>query len=130
VISPGQPVMLIVPSADVLMVEAKLRPRDIDQVRVGQPALLRFTALNQRTTPELAGTVGVVAPDVTQDPKSGANYYSVRIEVPATEFTRLDGQKIVPGMPVEAFFQTAPRTVMSFLVKPLQDQAMKAFREK
>lgn len=130
VIQAGEQLMLIVPETDALDVEAKIQPQDIDQIRQGQPALLRFTAFNQRTTPELNGTVNRVSADVSEDQKSGAKYYTVRISVPDTEVSRLEGLKLVPGMPVETFIQTSPRTVLSYLVRPLNDQFARAFREK
>ena len=130
VITAGEVLMLIVPEADALEAEVKVQPQDIDQVRLGQTAILRFTAFNQRTTPELNGEVSRVSADVTEDQNTGARYYTVRIAIPASEIARLKGLKIVPGMPVESFIQTSPRTVMSFLVKPLRDQISRAFREK
>jgi HlyD family secretion protein len=131
VITPnGEPLMLIVPESDALTVEAKVPPQDIDQLHVGQTAVLRFSAFNQRTTPEINGTVSLVSADVSVDQKTGASYYTIRVGVSAEELARLGEVKLVPGMPVEAFVQTVPRTVISYLVKPLQDQVSKAFREK
>jgi HlyD family secretion protein len=125
----GDPLMLIVPAADKLVVEAKVQPQDIDQLQVGQAAVLRFSAFNQRTTPELNGSVTMVSADVTQDPKTEKTYYTIRVGVSAEEIARLGTVKLVPGMPVETFVQTSPRTVVSYLVKPLHDQITKAFRE-
>lgn len=122
--------MLIVPEADALTVEAKIPPQDIDQVRIGQKAVLRFSAFNQRTTPELSGEVSRVSADVSQDAKTGATFYTIRVAVPEAELDRLKGLKLVPGMPVESFIQTGDRTVISYLTKPLQDQVAKAWREK
>ena len=130
VIGPAEVIMLIVPASDALEVEAKIQPQEIDQVRVGQSAVLRFSAFNQRTTPELNGEVSLLSADVSEDQKTGARYYTVRIAVPPDEIKRLVGLKLVPGMPVENFIQTSSRTVMSYLVKPLRDQIMRAFREK
>jgi HlyD family secretion protein len=130
VVTPGQLIMLIVPDADKLIVEAKVQPQDIDQLRVGQSAVLRFTAFNMRTTPELNGTVLVVSADVTQDQRSGVSYYTLRIAVSPEELARLDALKLVPGMPVEVFVQTTPRTIVSYVVRPFHDQIMKAFRER
>jgi HlyD family secretion protein len=130
VIGPAEVVMLIVPAADALEVEAKIQPQEIDQVRVGQPAVLRFSAFNQRTTPELNGEVSLLSADVSEEQKTGTRYYTVRIAVPQSEIERLGGLKLVPGMPVESFIQTNSRTVMSYLVKPLRDQITRAFREK
>ncbi len=130
VVTPGQQIMVIVPEAGGLSVEAKIQPQDIDQLRPGQEAVLRFSSFNQRTTPEINGTVTRISPDVTTDPKTGINYYTVRIGVAPEELARLGDVKLVPGMPVEAFIQTHPRTVVSYLVKPLFDQITRAFREK
>jgi HlyD family secretion protein len=130
VITPnGEPLMLIVPKADALTVEAKIAPQDIDQVRVGQKAVLRFSAFNQRTTPELTGAVSLVSADITKDEKTGNSFYTVRIGLTAAEIARLNGLTLVPGMPVESFIQTGERTVMSYLTKPLADQLTKAWRE-
>ena len=130
VITAGEPIMFIVPESEALTVEVKMQPQDIDQVRFGQKALLRFSAFNQRTTPELNGTVTRISADVTQDQKSGASFYTVRIAVSEDEIARLEGNKLIAGMPVEAFIQTGERNVISYLVKPLSDQVMRAFREK
>jgi len=129
VIRPGETLMLVVPSTDKLTVEARVAPRDIDQLRAGQPTLLRFSAFNQRTTPELSGLVRSISADVTTDERTGVRYYTVRIDVPSQEVRRLGAVKLVPGMPVEAFIKTGDRTVLSYLVKPLSDQTIRAFRE-
>jgi HlyD family secretion protein len=120
--------MLIVPEADNLTVEAKLNPQDIDQVQPGQKAVLRFSTFNQRTTPELNGTVIRVSADLTTDQRSGVSYYTVRISIPEAEVARLGGLKLLPGMPLEAFIQTGDRTVLSYLMKPMADQIARAFR--
>jgi membrane fusion protein, type I secretion system len=130
VIPAGDTIMLIVPDTENLLVEAKVNPRDIDQVRVGQSAVLRFSAFNLRTTPEINGTVTRVSADTTTDQRTGQNYYTIRIAMKKNEIARLGDIKLIPGMPVEAFVQTGERTVLSYLVKPLQDQFMRAFREK
>jgi len=131
VISPqGEPIMLIVPEADALSAEVKIAPQDIDQVRVGQTAVVRFPAFNQRTTPELEGEVTRISADVSLDQKSGVSYYTLRINVPEGELERLRGLRLVPGMPVETFIRTGDRTVLSYLVKPLTDQINKTWRER
>lgn len=130
VITASEPAMLIVPEADDLTVEVKLPPQNIDQLMLGQPAVLRFAAFNQRTTPEINGIVQRISGDIVQDQKSGASYYLVRIATPVEEVARLDGLKLLPGMPVDAFIQTGSRTVFSYLVKPLRDQVAKALRER
>ena len=94
-----------------------------------QKAGLRLSAFNQRVTPELNGVVEEIAPDLTTDQKSGASFYTVRLRLDASELRRLGDLKVVPGMPAEAFIQTSSRTILSYLIKPLQDQMERAFRE-
>jgi HlyD family secretion protein len=130
VIQPGEPIMLIVPSSDALSVEARVAPQDIDQVYLEQPAELRFTTFNQRTTPEVNGEVSRISADISQDQKTGVAYYTIRIKVTDTEVARLGNVKLVPGMPVETFLQTSSRTVISYLARPFYDQAKRAFTEK
>jgi HlyD family secretion protein len=130
VITAGDAIMLIVPQADDLQVEAKVNPQDIDKLQVGQKTLLRLSAFNQRTTPELSGFVTRVSPDVTTDQRTGQSYYTIRISMPPEEVARLGDVKLIPGMPVEAFVQTGDRTLIAYLIKPLSDQLMRAFRER
>jgi HlyD family secretion protein len=129
-VTPTEPAMLIVPEADQLMVEVRIQPQDIDNVRLGQPAILRFAAFNQRTTPEINGIVDRISADVTHDPRSGVSAYIARIRLPLDEVARLGTVRLVPGMPVEAFLQLGERSVLSYLVKPLSDQIAKAWRER
>ena len=130
VITPGEPIMLIVPTADSLVVEVRVAPQDIDRLQTGQAAGLRFPSFDQRTTPELNGRVSRITADVSEDKRTGSFYYLVRLGVTKDELGRLDGAKLIPGMPVEAFIRTADRSVLSYLTKPLVDQARRAFREK
>jgi len=130
VITAGEPIMLIVPDADTLTVEARVNPQDIDQIQVGHTALLRMSAFNLRSTPEINGTVTRISADTTTDQRTGQSYYTIRIAMPPKEVARLGDVKIVPGMPVEAFVQTGERTMLSYLAKPLHDQMMRMFREK
>jgi HlyD family secretion protein len=130
VITAGDAMMMIVPQADDLSVEAKVDPKDIDKLQIGQKTLLRLSAFNQRTTPELNGLVTRVSPDVTTDQRTGQSYYTIRVSLPPTEVARLGDVKLIPGMPVEAFVQTGDRTLLSYLLKPLNDQLMRSFRER
>ncbi|KMO31186.1 hemolysin secretion protein D [Methylobacterium variabile] len=129
VINPGEPIMLVVPRADTLVIEAKVTPRDIDQVQRGQAAMLRLTAFNQRTTPEVEGTVSLVAADQITDEKSGTSYFKVHVTPRPEALARLQGVRLVPGMPAEVFIRTGERTMLSYLTKPLNDQIRRAFKE-
>jgi len=130
VISPGEQIMLIVPDADALAVEVKIAPRDVDQVYVGQTASMRFAAFDQKTTPGVEGEVSMVSADLTQDQRTGTSYYTVRVLLKPEELARLGNAKLVAGMPVDVFIKTPGRTALSYLIKPLRDQAERAFKER
>lgn len=89
-----------------------------------------FSTFNQRTTPEITGTVSQISADITTDQRTGADHYMVRIAMSADEISRLGGKRLVPGMPLEVFIKTDDRRVLSYLVKPLSDQITRAFRER
>jgi HlyD family secretion protein len=130
VITPAEPVMLIVPLADKLEIEARVAPTDVDQLHMGQSAVVKVMAGNQRVTPELSGVVSRVSADVTREQQTGATYYTVRIAVPASEKTKLGDLVIIPGMLAEAYIRTADRTPFEYIIKPLKDQIDRAFRER
>ena len=130
VVSPADPLMLIVPEADLLSVEAKVSPQDIDQLYVGQAANLRFTAFNQRTTPEIQGAISRLSADVTSDQRTGQSFYTARISIMPEELARLGKIRLLPGMPVDIFARTYDRSVLSYFTKPLADQIVRAFRER
>jgi len=129
VIAPGAPIMKIVPKDDHLVVRARVRPEDIDQVTAGQDALVRLVAFNQRTTPQLVGTVQNVSADRLVEEVTGTPYYLARIEIPESERARIQHARLLPGMPVEAFIQTGARTPLSYFLKPVTDGMARAFKE-
>ncbi|MBD9625255.1 HlyD family type I secretion periplasmic adaptor subunit [Ensifer sp. ENS06] len=129
VIAPGETIMHVVPVNDSLVVEAKVQPADIDQLHIGQSVVLHFSAFNQRTTPEISGTITTIAANLSNNPQTGETWYSARIKIPKPELNRLGEFKLHAGMPVEAFIQTGERTALSYLVKPLTDQMKRAMRE-
>ena len=129
VVSPGEPIMLIVPDADTHSggqdCAARYRPV------VPRPvAALRFTAFNMRTTPEIKGNISLISADITQDQRTGVSYYLTRITLEPSEIARLGDVKLIPGMPVIAFIKTSERTMLSYIIRPLRDQVERAFREK
>jgi HlyD family secretion protein len=130
VITAAEPVMLIVPLTEKLEIEARVAPADVDQVVVGQPAVVKVMAGNQRTTPELAGRVSRVSADVTREQQTGATYYTVRIALPASERAKLGDLVIIPGMLAEGYIRTVDRTPFEYVMKPLKDQFARAFRER
>lgn len=131
VITPAEILVTIVPENARLKIEAKLSPASIDQVSVGRPARLRFSAFNQRTTPELKGEIVHVSPATSRDAATGETYYIGKISVSPQQLARLGSDAVLlPGMPVEVYVSTEERTAISYLVKPLTDQFSRAFRER
>ncbi|ASM75199.1 MULTISPECIES: HlyD family type I secretion periplasmic adaptor subunit [Roseobacteraceae] len=129
VVSPAETIMMIVPYQDELTLEVRVEPADIDQIHLRQKTVLRLSAFNQRTTPELNGRVSRIAADLTKDEATGLSYYRVWIALPPEEMARLEDLALMPGMPAEAFIQTGERTALSYVFKPLSDQINRAFRE-
>lgn len=130
VIRPADPVLFLVPQDRPLIIAAQVPVIHVDQIYTGQEVSLRFSALDQRNTPELFGRVLVVSADAFQDEATGASYYRAEIVLSEGEQAKLpENARLVPGMPVEAFLRTADRTPIAYLVKPLTDYFTKAFRE-
>jgi HlyD family secretion protein len=133
VVKAGETIMEIVPDSDELQVEAHVQPKDIDHVHMGQDAFVRFSAFNQRTTPQLTGQVAFVSADTTVDQHNpngqAAAFYTVRVVMSEEERRRLGDVQLIPGMQAEGFMQTGKRTMMSFLMKPIMEQLKRAFVE-
>lgn len=125
----GQELLRIIPQTDAMVVQVKIAPGDVDQVRVGQLARVRFSGFNQQTTPEVPGKLVFISADRAEDPRTGAPYYRANVAVDANAFRRETGLKISSGMPAEAFITTAPRSLISYIMKPLGDQITRAFRD-
>lgn len=129
VVSPGATILQVIPSDQGLRFRVRVNPAAVDQVYAGQEAKLRFSAFNQRTTPELNGRVEDVSPTSVLDEATGQTFFWVSVTASSEELARLGEVELVSGMPVEAFLKTTDRTVLSYLVKPLTDQLNQAFRE-
>lgn len=128
VIAPREALMDIVPRHDTLAVDAKVAPTDIDVVQPGLPVTLKFSSLNQRTTPTIEGTVSTVAADHTVDEKTGQAFYMVRIALGST--AELPKATVLQaGMPVEAMIRTGSRTLLEYLAKPIVAFAGRALHE-
>jgi HlyD family secretion protein len=137
VVGKGETLLLVVPRLDTLIIEAKVAPTDIDQVAVGAPVRVRVMAGNRRTTPELEGMVTTVSADLTREQQANAAgpvtqqaYYVVRISLSEKEVKRLGDLQLVPGMQVEAYIRTHDRTPLEYLLKPLEEQIARTFRER
>ena len=130
VTQPAEPIMYIVPQDRPLVIHAQVDPLHVDEVYVGQEVSLQFSALDQRTVPPIEGFVRRVSPDVFENPSTGQMYYLTEIDIAAEELDLLEGVRIVPGMPVDAFIRTGDRTPIHYLTQPLMDYFNRAFRER
>jgi HlyD family secretion protein len=130
VVAAGETLAFIIPDGDLLVVDALVPPREIDRVRQGAPARLRFTSFDRTTTPELSGHVAWVSPDQEAGAENKSPAFRVRIGIDADELKRLNGAAIGPGMEAEVMVTGPNRTVLSFIVKPLSDQLERTFRER
>ncbi|MDX8512220.1 HlyD family type I secretion periplasmic adaptor subunit [Mesorhizobium captivum] len=129
VIRAGEVAMELLPTNE-LIVEAKIKPEDIDSIRVGQGANMMFTALNARTTPKVSGRVFYISADRLITPSTGQPYYTVRLKMADKLPPQIKPEQIYPGMPVETFISTGERTFLTYLTKPLVDSFQRAFRER
>ncbi|AKS45758.1 type I secretion membrane fusion protein, HlyD family [Octadecabacter temperatus] len=130
VVSPADPLLYIVPQDRPLVIATQVSPNDVDVLTIGQQVSLRFSALDQRTTPELYGTVAIVSADAFTDSATRASYFRAEIRLNDGELARLpDGTTLIPGMPVEAFIRTADRTPINYLTRPLMDYVARVFRD-
>ena len=129
VVRAAEPMLYIVPSDSDLVVDAQIDPIHIDSVRAGQDAVLRFSAFNTRTTPELFGIVSMVSPDAFIDEATKRSYYRTEVLLKEGELLKLEGQELIAGMPVEVFIQTGERTPINYLLKPITDYFNRAMRE-
>jgi HlyD family secretion protein len=130
VVRPADPVMFLIPQDRPLVIATQVQLTDIDQIHLGQDVTLRFSAFDQRRTPELKGTVTLISADAFQDEARGLSFYRAEIQMNDGEIDRLPAEMtLIPGMPVEAFVRTQDRSPIHYLVKPLSDYFAKAFRE-
>ena len=129
IVEAAKPIMYIVPDGKPSLTVVRVEARDIDQVHVGQTAGLRFTTFNRRSTPVVGGRVTAVSADSFRDEKTQSYYYFVDVSLDERELTKLGGEELVSGMPVDAFLATDSRSPASYVVKPFADFFSKAFRD-
>ena len=135
VIEAGKNIMEILPLKDELIIEARVRPQDIDSVRHGQHATVRLTALNQRITPMISGEVIYLSADTLADERKSqqvgpTDIYIVRVKLNNAEAAAVHGFSPTPGMPAEVYIKTSERTFFQYVVKPIHDSMLRAFRER
>jgi HlyD family type I secretion membrane fusion protein len=135
VIEAGKNILELLPLQAELIIEARVRPQDIDHVKRGQQAMVRLTALSKRVTPMISGEVIYLSADALPDEKKGvqqqqlSDIYVARVRLDAKEAAELKGFTPTPGMPAEVYIQTAARTFFEYLMQPINDSMARAFRE-
>ena len=130
IVPPGGVILQIVPTGREFVVEARLPPKDIDSVHMGQTASVRFSAFDSHTTPRVKGKVRKISAAELSD-KEGKTYFSAEIEVPPEEVAKLGAMdRLVPGMPAEVYLLTNSRTILSYFMKPFTDMMARSFRER
>jgi HlyD family secretion protein len=130
VVASGEQIMQIVPEKDTLLVETRIPANEIDTIHVGQAAMVRLSAFNARTTPEVEGSVTRLSADLVKDQANAVGSYVLRIAIPAAELRRAGDPKLLPGMPVEVHLRGTERTALSYFMKPLTEQFGRTFRER
>ena len=128
VVGPREVLMEIVPEDKTLIIEARIRPEDINHVRAGSEADIRLTAYQSRTTPLVPGSVTYVSGDRLVDQQSGAPYYVVQIDVPENALAA-SSLRLQAGMPAEVFIKTDTRTALDYLLAPVTSYLRRAMRE-
>lgn len=129
VVQPGSRLMEVAPADGALIVEARVPVYLIDKVHLNLPVEILFPAFNQRSTPNIPGTVTVLPNDRTQDPRTGESYYKIQVQVTDKGMNKLRDNKVRPGMPAEVFVVTGERTMMTYLLKPITDRMHGSLRE-
>ena len=129
VVAPGQTILHVVPTDDGMEFDLKVDPRAIDQVHPGQMAQLTISSFDPQSIPKLTAEVTTISAAAVTDPRSGLSYYRVGLKVTPEELARLDGMRLVPGMQIEAYLKTADRSVLTYLLQPVEKHLQKAFRE-
>jgi len=130
VISPGQPIMQIVPENEELIVEAKVMTTDRDRVREKLPVNLMLPAFNVKTTPVIEGEVILISADRFTDEATRIPYYLCRVKLTKEGISKLGNRHLQPGMPAQVVIKTGERTLMNYLVKPLFDRITVSFKER
>jgi len=129
VVGPREVLMEIVPEDKTLVVEARIRPEDINHVRAGSLAEVRLTAYQTRTTPLVAGSVNYVSADRMVDPQSGAPYYVVNVDVSAGALADAGNLRMQAGMPAEVYIRTDSRTAFDYMLAPVTAYLRRGMRE-
>ena len=130
VVPPGGEMMSIVPQHEELIVEAKIKPQDIDNVAVGLKAKVSLTAYKGKKVPKINGEVINVSPDIITNEQTRESYFLARVSISKKDIEKLKSKvELYPGMPAQVFIITGSRSLISYMFTPISDSAYRAFRE-
>lgn len=133
VIAPGQKLMDIVPDHAGLVIEARISPEDIDDLKVGQNAQIRFNSLHERDLPIMDGQITRLSADSFQDEKTGQSFFTGEITVPSKELDIIRNKRgdfnLKAGMPVQVLVPLRARTALQYALEPLTQSLWLSFRE-
>ncbi len=130
VIPPNGEVMNIVPQSEELIIEAKVKPQDIDNIAVGMKSKIQLTAYKGKKVPKINGEVINVSPDIITNEQTRESYFLARVSISKKDIEKLKSKvELYPGMPAQVFIITGSRSLVSYLFTPISDSAYKAFRE-
>lgn len=129
VIQPGETILEIVPIEDTLIIEARVAPRDIDEVYAGQKAVVVLTSYNSRRTPNLGAEVTRISADILQNEVTGEMYYEARVQIDVQALSEFPDIVLYPGMPVEVMIETKKRTALEYILAPLKSTLRRGGRE-
>lgn len=125
----AQPILQFVPDHDTQVIEARIRPQEVDQLRNGQDARIVFSGLDRQATPDIPGKLIFVSPELTRDDATSQAFYRIRVRVDAATLARNPQIALKAGMPTEVFVSTGSRSLLSYITKPLLDQVRYALRD-
>ncbi len=130
VIRPGEPVLNIVPAKEKLVIDVRVSPKDVDDVRIGLPAYVIFPSYPQRNMIRVPGRVSIVSADAMVDPRNGEHYYSAKVQIDTDKLKELDPDiQLTPGMPAEAYIATIERTFLQYVLQPFTFLVERGLRE-
>jgi HlyD family type I secretion membrane fusion protein len=129
VVGPGEPILDIVPAESKLIVDARVKPIDIDTIQPGMRARVLLTAYRQRSLPQIQGILRSISADRLTDNRSGEVYFLAKVEVDQAELARLKDVRMSPGMPADVMILTGEQTLLDYFLRPLLDSVTKGFRE-
>jgi HlyD family type I secretion membrane fusion protein len=130
VVRPGEPLLDLVPIAAELIIDARVKPTDMDTVRAGQEARVIFSAYGQRNMPQITGTLRSISADRLTDERTGEPYFLAKVAVDPGELERIAPEvELTPGMPAEVMILTGERTLLDYLVRPFIQSVTRSFRE-